>query len=163
MEIWKDIPGYEGRYQASDLGRVRSVDREVRTMHRGTTWGVRRILGRVLVPQPQNSGYLLVHLYAEGRRRALTVHTLVARTFIPNPLKLPEVNHRDTNKSHCEVDNLEWSSSSGNKRHALANGLLHRAIRVKCPTTGRIFNSINEAARVSRCRVATVRAGWERV
>jgi len=103
MEQWKDIPGYEGRYQVSDLGRVRGVKGSLR-------------------PQPQNSGYLVVHLYLDGVRRVRLVHTLVAEAFVNGWFAGAEVNHRDTKKVNNCATNLEWVTRSKNIQHAYANG-----------------------------------------
>lgn len=103
-EQWKDVVGFEGKYQVSDLGRVRNA-----RLH-------------VLKPQLVNSGYLVVHLYGEAGRRNQLVHRLVAGAFCPNPLAHPEVNHKDTDKAHNCADNLEWMTRQGNVDHAVANG-----------------------------------------
>lgn len=99
-EIWRDIEGYEGLYQVSNLGRVKSLDRIDRLGRRKP--GV--ILSYIL----HNYGYLLVNLYKEGKRKLFLVHRLVAHTFIPNPEGLPEINHKDEDKTNNLVDNLEY-------------------------------------------------------
>lgn len=106
IENWKDVPGYEGRYQVSDLGRVRGV-----------------ISGKVLQPNEQNSGYHIVHLYTGGRgtRRPKLIHRLVALAFLPGDVT--EVNHKDGVKTHNAATNLEWVSHSENGLHAFATGL----------------------------------------
>lgn len=101
-EIWKDIEGYEGLYQVSNLGNVRSLN-----------W---RKIGKVknLYLKKQNRGYLHVELTKDGVRKAVTVHRLVATAFLPNPLNLPVINHIDENKENNRVDNLEWCTSNHN-------------------------------------------------
>lgn len=108
-EIWRDIADYEGLYQVSNLGRVRSLK-----------------FGRVLIlkTRPNNSGYSQVWLYRDGRYEVHRVHRLVAETFIPNPDNKREVNHLNGDKTDNRVGNLEWCTSSENKRHAVATGLL---------------------------------------
>lgn len=116
MENWKDIPGYEGRYQVSDLGRVKSLPFMQRYLLRNGVEAYRRTRERVLAQQPNNRGYLLVHLHLDNTRRAHTVHRLVAEAFLPNPNNLPEVDHRDRNRGNANVDNLRWSTISDNRK-----------------------------------------------
>jgi hypothetical protein len=106
-EIWLDIPGYEGRYQVSNLGMVKSL------------------LTRRCILQPAISqfGYLKVNLYGVDRRKTFLIHRLVGLTFIPNLSDKPEINHINGNKFDNRAENLEWVSSSENKRHAVRLGL----------------------------------------
>lgn len=98
MEIWKDIPGYKGLYQASNLGRIRSFKlKDV----------------RVLVPHLTNYGYETVAL--NGTRK--TVHRLIALTFLPNPDKLPIVDHINGNRTDNRVDNLRWVDRVTNRHN----------------------------------------------
>ena len=92
-EIWCPIKGYEGLYEVSDQGRVRSLK-----------FGKERILKPALTPQ----GYLIVGLCKNGEIKQCLVHRLVAQTFIPNQNNLPEVNHKDEDKENNSVQNLEW-------------------------------------------------------
>ena len=102
-EIWKDIEGYEGLYQVSNLGRVRNI--------------------RVLKPAPTKDGYLRVCFSVCGKTKGFLVHRLVAKAFIPNTQN-SEVNHIDGNKMNNSVGNLEWSTRSDNILHAYRNGLI---------------------------------------
>ena len=90
-ETWKDVAGYEGLYQVSDRGRVRSL------------WFGKV---RILKPGLKNGGYLQVALYRERKQKYLLVHRLVAEAFVPNPLNLPQVNHKDENKLNNSVDKI---------------------------------------------------------
>lgn len=100
MEMWKDIEGFEGRYQISSWGRVRNKD------------------GMILKPYTNNKGYVKISLQ-EGRRAIKKrIHRLVAQAFIPNPYNLPQVNHKDGNKQNNSYTNLEWVTNSENLRHA---------------------------------------------
>ncbi len=109
MEIWKEIKGYEGLYEVSDLGRVRSLDRYVSYVN-----GQKHLhKGKVLSPGVSN-GYLQVSLCKNGEIKHPLVHRLVADAFIPNPDNLPQVNHKDENPSNNMVVNLEWCSSEYN-------------------------------------------------
>lgn len=106
-EIWKDIKGYEGLYQASNLGRVRSFRNSSR----------KKCEPYILSPGKINSGYLNVVLNKNGVRQTLKLHRLIAETFIPNPNNLSDVNHKDENKLNNCVDNLEWMSHKDNMNY----------------------------------------------
>ncbi|MHB9773487.1 NUMOD4 domain-containing protein [Lacticaseibacillus rhamnosus] len=119
-EIWKNIVGYEGLYQVSSLGRVKSLERIDSNGH--------PVKERVLTSFPNRSGYCKVNLYRDRNMEVKSVHRLVAETFIPNPDNLPQVNHKDENKANNAVSNLEWCSAlynnlynGRNKRVAKAN------------------------------------------
>lgn len=130
-ETWRDIPGFEGAYQASDRGRVRSLDREVRTRH-----GHRRIPGQAIATQPINSGYLIAHLYRENVRTALLVHRLVALAFLEGYDET--INHVNGNKQDNALPNLEWASYTDNHLHAVAHGLNKQAV----PVVGRSGDTV---------------------
>lgn len=113
-EIWKDIPGYNGRYQASTLGRIRSTDRLVEKSNGLKEFYKGRVLKASLVP----SGYLYVGIAEEQNKfRSRRVHRLIAETFIPNPLNLPEINHKNEDKTDNKVENLEWCSREYNSQY----------------------------------------------
>lgn len=145
-EIWQDIPEYEGFYQASTLGRIRSVDHYA--MHsRGKSVVHRK--GRVLKPQPTPNGYLSVLLCKQGNHTTGRVHRLVAMTFIANPDNLPIINHKDLNKLNNSVDNLEWTTQQTNVLHAIANGHApeyKQKRKVYCTNTDTVYDTIKEAA-----------------
>ena len=112
-EIWKPVIGYEGLYEVSSYGRVRSLDRYVKG--KGESYWLRK--GKVLSPEKNKDGYLLVSLCCNGKRYLRTVHRLIAQAFIPNPDNLPEVNHLDEDKTNNRVDNLEWCDRSYNNNY----------------------------------------------
>lgn len=118
-EIWKDIEGYEGLYQVSDLGRVRSLDRE-------DAQG-RRIKGTVLAGSLNGKGYLKVSLCRYGDVEGKLIHRLVAEAFIPNPDGLSEVNHLDEDKMNNAVSNLEWCSRPYNINYGAHNERMAKA------------------------------------
>ncbi len=116
VEEWRDVPGLEGKYQASSLGRIRSLDRLV-----PTCYGAKRtVRGRVLSSRPGASGYVRIPPKVFGTQ---FVHRLVAMAFIPNPHGLPVINHIDGNKANNRVENLEWCTQADNLRHAHRTGL----------------------------------------
>lgn len=108
-EIWKDIKGFEGYYQVSNSGNVKSLSRKVYSYNGG-----RYIKERILKPSVNSDGYLVLFLSVEGKKYSCTVHRLVAETFIVNIDNLPEVNHIDGNKKNNKVDNLEWCNHQYN-------------------------------------------------
>ncbi len=153
VEQWRDIPGYEGRYQVSDQGRVRSIDREVRAVSKAGREYLRPIRGVLLRPG-FSRGYKIVNLSPDG---TVAVHLLVAKVFIPKTG--PEVNHKDGVKTNCQADNLEWTTKRGNQLHAVTAGLNTQAMPVVDPTTGVSYPSISQAARAAKKNHRTV-AQW---
>ena len=109
MEKWKDVVGYEGIYQVSLQGRVKSINHK---NHRGNM-----IYGRMLKLKRESNGYLRVNLVKDGRSKQHSVHRLVAKAFIPNPQNLETVNHKDEDKTNNAVSNLEWLSIGDNIRY----------------------------------------------
>ena len=109
-EEWRPIEGYEGLYEVSSYGRVRSLDRYVKTCYEA----YKLHKGKILSPAKDKNGYLKVHLCCNGKHNIIRVHRLVCKAFIPNPDNLPEVNHKDEDKTNNSVDNLEWCDRSYN-------------------------------------------------
>lgn len=105
MEIWKDISGYEGKYQISNLGRVKRLGNNKTKKE------------KIKIPAKNKDGYLRVNLYKEGKYKTFTVHRLVAEAFIQNPNNYPCVNHKDENPSNNNVDNLEWCDYKYNSNY----------------------------------------------
>lgn len=114
-EIWKDVVGYEGLYQVSNLGNVKSVEREMQNYRGNKFIKVSKPIGKFI----NKYGYIRVTLYKNGTPRAFTVHRLVATAFIPNPMGLKDINHIDFNKKNNNIENLEWCSRSYNVKHAI--------------------------------------------
>jgi hypothetical protein len=118
-ERWEDVEGYEGVYQVSDKGRVRSLDR-VDSLGRDHT-------GQVLKVCFAGDGYGRVNLKRDGDRKSALVHRLVATAFIPNPRGAPAVNHLDSSRGNNVATNLEWCTASQNIQHCIRNGRFHPA------------------------------------
>lgn len=124
-EIWKDISNYDGVYQISNLGRVKTKDRMLeRKYHNGY---VRK--GQFIKPQKDKDGYLRINLYKNGKPKASLIHRLVAQEFISNPNNLPQINHINLNKQDNRVENLEWCTAQENIKHAASFGLYHHPER----------------------------------
>ena len=105
-ELWRDIVNYEGLYQVSSLGRVKSLK-----------FGKERILRLI----DGGKGYLIVNLHKDGKAKNHYVHRLIAEAFIPNPDNLPEINHIDEDKTNNCVKNLEWCDRIYNNNYGTRN------------------------------------------
>lgn len=124
-EQWKPVVGFEGFYEVSNLGRVRSLDRV--TVYGN---GVKRIFtGRILTPCDAGKGYRNVMLQANGKRSTPRVCRVVAKAWIPNPDDLPQVNHKDEDKMNDAVENLEWCSANYNTNYG--TGIERRAAKIR--------------------------------
>lgn len=129
QEIWKDIKGFEGLYQVSNFGRVKSI-RHLKTSYCGA---MRK--NHILATQDKGDfRYKLVTLRVKGKSRSVGVHRLVAEAFLPNPQNLPVINHRDENPSNNHVDNLEWCTQRKNVLYSMA---LHDRLRKEKPQRNR--------------------------
>lgn len=158
MEIWKDIDGYSGRYQVSNLGRIKSVN------PRGKD-------GEIIFSTCCNqAGYRVVNLRTDGKPKTFLVHRLVASAFLPNPHNFKIVNHINENREDNRVENLEWCDSKYNSQYSyrLHENVRRRGKRVLCVETGIEYPSIGYAAfvtgahfqNISRaCRESTRTAG----
>lgn len=127
MEVWRPVVGFEGRYEVSDQGRVRSLDREIKVYREGYGVYARRCRGRVLAPGPHVGGYALIHLYdGYGERHVTTAHQLVAETFLgPCPFG-QQVRHLDGNSTNNRVSNLGYGTPAQNAADKLAHGTAPR-------------------------------------
>ena len=115
-EIWKDIKGYEGYYQISNLGRVKSLSRKYSPKE------------RILKNQYDKDGYYEIGLTKNKKKQYFRVHRLVAQAFIFNIKNKPQVNHKNGIKDDNRVENLEWCTNQENEKHAYNIGLKHALI-----------------------------------
>lgn len=148
-EEWKDIKGYEGLYMISSYGRIKSLGNDKNRKE------------KILKPYPNDKGYLHTMLSKDGKTKNISIHRLVAETFIPNPDNLPQVNHKDEDKTNCVVSNLEWCSAEYNCNYGTRNQSISKPI-VQYTKEGQFvaeYHSMLEAERqngvnqgnISRC------------
>jgi hypothetical protein len=119
MEVWKDIEGYEGYYQVSNFGNVKSLNRSIPNSRCGTV----RVKERILKPRKNHKGYFCVLLMKNSIPSNRLIHRLVCMSFLPNEENKEQVNHKNGVKTDNRLENLEWSTQSENIRHAFDNGL----------------------------------------
>lgn len=148
-EVWKDVIGYEGLYQVSNLGRVKSL------LRGGTE-------GKILCPLEHRQGYLHVRLCKKGVYKQFSIHRLVAITYLDNPNNFLEVNHIDENKKNNRVDNLEWCNNRYNVNYGtgiLRNKLKHQKQVKQFDIEGNLidtFESIQEASKVTKVHYTNI-------
>lgn len=127
MEEWEDIAGYEGLYQVSNLGRVKSLGNNKSRNE------------KIIKPRSNKDGYLLVGLYNEGKGKNHRVHRLVAQAFINNPDNKPEVNHKDEDKTNNCVENLEWVTRKENINYGTHNERVAKSLQNHKQTSKPIY------------------------
>ena len=134
MEIYKDVEGYEGLYQVSNLGNVKSLGNDK----------TRKEKIRILTKNKKN-GYLFLILSKEGKHKRYYIHRLVAQAFIDNPNNLPEVNHKDEDKTNNHVTNLEFCDRKYNVNYGTRTEKTSK--QVLCVETGKVYYSAYEVER----------------
>lgn len=142
MEEWRDIEGYEGLYQVSNIGRIKSLAHVIKANISG---GIRCTNEHIKRTNKGWHGYHYVALCKDGVSKTRSVHRIVAIAFIPNENNYPAVNHIDGNKDNNSADNLEWCSNAYNSAHAVKMGLITRAKKVRCVNTGIIYRCSKDA------------------
>ena len=148
--MWRPIKGYEGLYEVSDKGLIRSFDRII-------PCGKGRIhnhKGKLLTGKSNGKGYLFVLLSKNGRLKKYYIHRIVAETFIENPHNYPIINHKDENRANNEADNLEWctykyNSNYGNCRQKISMRQCKKVIQIFCDGTEKEWSSAREAEKVT--------------
>ncbi len=150
QEIWKDIVGYEGIYQISNKGRVKSLKRKCKSIH-----GYRTVPEKIYASCLDAYGYPIVTLHKEGKRKTRTVHRLVAEAFIDNPEGMTQINHIDEIKTNNFVENLEWCTIEYNNAYGTRIERLiktqQRAV-IQLDMKGnfiKLWNGANEIARTT--------------
>lgn len=130
MEIWKEVEGYEGLYQVSNLGRVKSKNK---TLHLNTN----------------TYGYKHVTLSKDNVQKTVLVHRLVASAFIGNPSGKPQINHKDGNKNNNAESNLEWVTQESNNRHAIETNLRQVKKVAAVDNSGNVIKVLNNRMEVN--------------
>ena len=150
-EVWVDVENYVGLYKVSNLGRLKSLSRDVAC--RGG--GIRVIKTRIVKPSKRLDGYMIVNIFREGKREVFTVHKLIAKMFIPNVDSKSDIDHINNNKEDNRVCNLRWATrleNLNNRKNKKPKG----RNKIKCITTGEIFNTLKEAGEKHELKPATI-------
>ena len=159
IEIWKPVVGYEGLYEVSSYGRVRSLDK--------ISADGRRIKGKILTPYLTEKGYLRCFIYD----KQIKIHRLVAQAFLPNPNNYPEVNHKDENKQNNMIwvnkdgsidyvkSNLEWCNHSQNIRHSKGKIIIQYDSKGKILREWKNLATIEEQLNYNKSNICSVCKG----
>ena len=164
---WRDIKGYEGLYQVSDTGLIKSLAR-----YKPNHSKLQYIPEKIKTERVKEQGYSIIDLYKDNKGKTYHVHRLVAEAFVPNPYNKETVNHIDGNKRNNIATNLEWATAKEQnvhfyKHHLKSKSNIKKAVlamnmanakKVMCLNSGKIFNSIAEAARCFNIDGSTISA-----
>jgi hypothetical protein len=137
-EIWKSIRGFEGMYEISSLGRIKALERKVG----GSCGSLRTLKEKILCFRLDNHGYYQASLYKNRIPTYFLIHRLIGFYFIPNPLNLPCINHKDGNKINNAFDNLEWCTYQHNIVHARRTGLNPVLYRGRTSRARKVLNTL---------------------
>lgn len=160
-EYWKPVVGYEGYYEISTLGRVRSCERVV---PHGLGNRIRKIQQKLISPWKDNHGYRSVSLSKDGVVKKVKVHKLVAEAFIENPKDKPTVNHINEIRGDNRVDNLEWATYQENNNHGGHNQRVSKTLSkpvTQLDRTGKKiadFENIAEASKATGVHAANIKS-----
>jgi len=161
-EVWKPVKGYEGRYQVSNLGRVKALRRTVSGHNQHGEW-TRTEPEQIMAQKLQNTDRLQVGLRdAEGKRKTFYVYRLVAEAFVPNPDNLPTVNHKNEDHHDNRAENLEWMTKAENNRYGTHIQRCGEALRMSVEMLTdegqhvAYFDSMSEAAEKSGCPLSSI-------
>lgn len=164
MELWKDVKGYEGLYQVSNYGNVRSVTRKREVSEKKRDRCYEAMVQGTERKKFVRGEYLTVVLSKNSKKSSFSVHRLVAEAFIPNPYNLPQVNHKDENKLNNNAENLEWVTAKQNMNYGtLPERRKHRKTRatpvIQYDKDGNFvaeYRSIVEASRITGVSKANI-------
>lgn len=157
IEEWRSVCGFEGYYEVSNTGNVRSCDRYVNAKLGSKSF----LKGEMMKLQKNHKGYMTVILHKNNKHYSKTVHRLVAEAFIDNPENLPQVNHKDTDKTNNNVTNLEWISNYDNMQHAMQHGCYKNAFTEKARAS--TIKNLEKA--IDRLKIAVIQydMGWNKI
>ena len=164
-EIWKPIKGYEQYYEVSNLGRIKSLARNVYWKNRANRINSRYDEEKIIVPDVMKNGYIRIKFRVNGDVKQKTVHRVVAEAFIPNPENKPCINHKDGDRKNNKVENLEWCTYSENNLHEwrVLCKKSYNAKKVRCIDLNLVFDSVSDGAKyMGSCKQSLFNALYKR-
>lgn len=136
IEIWKDIPGYENMYQASSIGRIKSLAKIDASGHRRKE--------KIIKPGIDSDGYYNLHFCRNSIKKNIKAHRAIAFAFIPNPQNKPQINHKNFNKLDNRIENLEWVDCKTNIQYTHKMGMANSAKGEQCRHAKLNVNQVKE-------------------
>lgn len=146
MEKWKPIPGYEGFYEASDMGRIRSVAHYIKHPRNNSMPLI--VKGKIRKPRYDKNGYAILNMTKDGKTKTNKVHRMVAMAFIPNPDNYHQIDHINGKVYDNRIENLRWCTTQQNTKYRDEKYQIGERARYKplCKETGMVFNSTYDAS-----------------